>query len=121
MTTFATVRVESGSTRRLDSVRDLAAIRGWITTAGFDADQAALCGGSYGGYMVLAGLSFQPDLWAAGLDIVGISDLVTFLENTSYYRRGFREREYARSRATESSSPLRRLCVTPTPYAPRSS
>jgi dipeptidyl aminopeptidase/acylaminoacyl peptidase len=44
--------------------------------------------------MVLAGLAFQPELWAAGVDIVGISSLVTFLENTSAYRRAYREREY---------------------------
>jgi dipeptidyl aminopeptidase/acylaminoacyl peptidase len=44
--------------------------------------------------MVLAGLAFQPELWAAGVDIVGISNLVTFLENTSDYRRAHREREY---------------------------
>ena len=37
--------------------------------------------------MVLAGVAFQPDLWAAGVDIVGIASLVTFLENTSDYRR----------------------------------
>ena len=51
-------------------------------------------GGSYGGYMVLAGLAFQPELWAAGVDIVGISSFVTFLENTAPWRRKFREREY---------------------------
>jgi dipeptidyl aminopeptidase/acylaminoacyl peptidase len=51
-------------------------------------------GGSYGGYMVLAGCAFQPELWAAGVDIVGISDLVSFLENTSAYRRSHREHEY---------------------------
>jgi dipeptidyl aminopeptidase/acylaminoacyl peptidase len=44
--------------------------------------------------MVLAGLAFQPELWAAGVDIVGIASLVTFLENTSAYRRAYREREY---------------------------
>jgi dipeptidyl aminopeptidase/acylaminoacyl peptidase len=44
--------------------------------------------------MVLAGLTFQPERWAAGVDIVGISSLVTFLENTSPYRRRVREREY---------------------------
>jgi dipeptidyl aminopeptidase/acylaminoacyl peptidase len=44
--------------------------------------------------MVLAGCAFQPERWAAGVDIVGISDLVTFLENTSAYRRSHREREY---------------------------
>ncbi len=80
--------------RRLDSVADLAAIHAWLPTLGVDPARAALWGGSYGGYMVLAGLAFQPALWAAGVDIVGISSLVTFLENTSAYRRAYREREY---------------------------
>ena len=82
------------TTRRLDSVADLAAIHDWLAEAGFDPSRAVLMGGSYGGYMVLAGLAFQPQRWAAGIDIVGISDLVTFLENTSDYRRRHREREY---------------------------
>jgi dipeptidyl aminopeptidase/acylaminoacyl peptidase len=80
--------------KRLDSVADLAAIHDWLPTVGVDAKRAALFGGSYGGYMVLAGLTFQPDRWAGGVDIVGISSLVTFLENTSAYRRAYREREY---------------------------
>ncbi len=72
----------------------LAAIHGYLPKLGIDPARAALYGGSYGGYMVLAGLAFQPELWAAGVDIVGISSLVTFLENTSAYRRAQREREY---------------------------
>ena len=80
--------------RRLDSVADLAAIHAYLPKLGVDQARAALYGGSYGGYMVLAGLAFQPELWAAGVDIVGISSLVTFLENTSAYRRAQREREY---------------------------
>jgi dipeptidyl aminopeptidase/acylaminoacyl peptidase len=95
----------------LDSVRDLAAIHAWLGDAGFDQERAALCGASYGGYMVLAGLAFQPELWAAGVDVVGISDLVTFLEHTSDYRRAHREREYGSlvdDRAfLERASPLR--------------
>jgi dipeptidyl aminopeptidase/acylaminoacyl peptidase len=80
---------------RLDSVRDLAALHGWLAARpDIDGNRAALYGGSYGGYMVLAGLAFQPELWAAGIDVVGISSLVTFLENTSPWRRYFREREY---------------------------
>jgi dipeptidyl aminopeptidase/acylaminoacyl peptidase len=79
---------------RLDSVRDLAAIHDWLPSSGLDPGRAALTGGSYGGYMTLAGLAFQPGLWAAGVSIVGISSLVTFLENTSAYRRAIREREY---------------------------
>ena len=79
---------------RLDSVADLAALHAWLPSLGLDPARAALWGGSYGGYMVLAGLAFQPELWAAGVDIVGISSLVTFLQNTSPYRRAAREREY---------------------------
>jgi dipeptidyl aminopeptidase/acylaminoacyl peptidase len=44
--------------------------------------------------MVLAAHAFHPELWAAGISFVGISNLVTFLENTSDYRRAAREREY---------------------------
>ena len=51
-------------------------------------------GGSYGGFMVLAALTEYPDLWSAGVDIVGIANLVTFLENTGSYRRKLREPEY---------------------------
>jgi dipeptidyl aminopeptidase/acylaminoacyl peptidase len=99
--------------RRLDSVADLAAIHAWLPRLGVDQSRAALWGGSYGGYMVLAGLAFQPELWAAGVDLVGISSLVTFLENTSGYRRAYREREYGslqRDRAfLQEASPLTRI------------
>jgi dipeptidyl aminopeptidase/acylaminoacyl peptidase len=80
--------------KRLDSVRDLAAVHAGLEDEGFDAGRAVLWGGSYGGYMVLAGLAFLPELWAAGVDIVGISNLLTFLQNTSDYRRAYRELEY---------------------------
>jgi dipeptidyl aminopeptidase/acylaminoacyl peptidase len=80
---------------RLDSVRDLAELHAWLSARpGIDASRAVVYGGSYGGYMVLAALAFHPELWAAGVSFVGISNLVTFLENTSEYRRAAREREY---------------------------
>lgn len=79
---------------RLEAVADLAALHDWLPTIGCDPARAALWGGSYGGYLVLAGLAFQPERWAAGVDIVGISSLISFLENTSDYRRAYREREY---------------------------
>jgi dipeptidyl aminopeptidase/acylaminoacyl peptidase len=76
-------------------VRDLAALAEWLASTGrVDASRIALAGGSYGGYMTLAGLAFHPELFAAGVDIVGISSLLTFLENTADWRRAFREREY---------------------------
>ena len=101
------------TTKRLDSVRDLAAVHAFLHDLGCDPARAILWGGSYGGYMVLAGLAFQPELWAAGVDIVGISDLVTFLENTSDYRRAHREREYGSLEHDReflaAASPLRRV------------
>jgi dipeptidyl aminopeptidase/acylaminoacyl peptidase len=101
------------TTKRLDSVRDLRAVHSALASLGFDPARAALWGGSYGGYMTLAGLSFQPDLWAAGVDIVGISNLVTFLENTSDYRRAQRELEYGSLRDDREflieASPLTRV------------
>jgi dipeptidyl aminopeptidase/acylaminoacyl peptidase len=81
--------------RRLDSVRDLAALHHWLgTRPRIDSSRAALYGRSYGGYMVLAGLAFQPELWAAGIECVGISNFVSFLENTAPWRRAVREPEY---------------------------
>jgi dipeptidyl aminopeptidase/acylaminoacyl peptidase len=99
--------------KRLDSVSDLVAIRDWAPEVGVDPDRIALYGGSYGGYMVLAGLTFHPQCWAAGVDIVGMSSLTTFLENTSAYRRAYREREYgslAEHRdVLDAASPLPRI------------
>ncbi len=81
--------------KRLDAVADLACLHDWLAADGrFDPGRAALWGASYGGYLVLAGLAFQPERWAAGVDVVGISSLVTFLENTAVWRRAFRQREY---------------------------
>ena len=80
---------------RLDSVRDLASLHDWLASRPrIDASRAVLYGRSYGGYMVLAGLAFQPERWAAGIECVGISNFVTFLENTAPWRRSVREPEY---------------------------
>ena len=81
--------------KRLDSVKDLEYLHKYIQTiSSLDSDKVVLIGGSYGGYMTLAGLAFYPDLWAAGVDVVGIANFITFLENTAPYRRALRESEY---------------------------
>ena len=80
---------------RMDSVRDLRAGVKWLHDhPAVDPDRIAALGGSYGGFMVLAALTEYPDLWAAGVDIVGIANFVTFLENTGAWRRELREAEY---------------------------
>jgi len=96
--------------KRMDSVGDLNEVGRWVAAqARFDASRVAVMGGSYGGFMVLAALATEPGLWAAGVDIVGIANFVTFLENTGDYRRALREAEYgslAEDRAfLESISP----------------
>ncbi len=82
---------------REDSVKDLAAPVEWLKTkGGADPKKIAVMGGSYGGYMTLAAITLYPDLWAAAVDTVGISNWETFLKNTSGYRRRQREVEYGR-------------------------
>ena len=77
---------------RMDSVKDLAYAARWLKEKGHQ--NIAVMGGSYGGFMVLAALPEYPELWTAGIDIVGIANMVTFLENTGSYRRALREPEY---------------------------
>ncbi len=78
--------------RRLDSVRDLAAL---AQALGAGAGvPVAVMGGSYGGYMTMAAITEHPELWAAAVNIVGIVNFVTFLERTGAYRRALREAEY---------------------------
>ena len=79
---------------REDSVKDLAASVEWLKSNGGDAKRIAVTGGSYGGYMTLAAITLYPDLWAAAVSTVGISNFESFLKNTSGYRRKLREVEY---------------------------
>ncbi|MFD1587006.1 S9 family peptidase [Halorientalis brevis] len=81
--------------QRMDSVKDLKAGVDWLHDhPRVDPDRIVAKGGSYGGFMVLAALTEYPDLWAAGVDVVGIANFVTFLENTGAWRREHREAEY---------------------------
>ncbi|HLJ34200.1 MAG TPA: prolyl oligopeptidase family serine peptidase, partial [Ktedonobacteraceae bacterium] len=67
----------------------------WLSERGIaDPQRIAIMGGSYGGFMVLSAVTTYPEIWAAGVDIVGIANFVTFLENTGPWRRKNREAEY---------------------------
>jgi dipeptidyl aminopeptidase/acylaminoacyl peptidase len=87
---------------RQDAVRDIGALIDWIRTRKeFDASRIVVHGGSYGGYMVLASMTQYPEKLAGGVDIVGISNFVTFLENTKNYRQDLRRMEYGDERNPE--------------------
>ena len=81
---------------RMDSVKDLDAAAGWLATSGVaPEDRIGVIGGSYGGFMTLAAITFCADRnWAAAVDIVGIGKWKTFFERTSPWRRPLRAAEY---------------------------
>ena len=59
-----------------------------------DPDRIAIYGASYGGYATLAGLAFTPDLYACGVDYVGVSSLFTFMESMPPYWELYRSMMY---------------------------
>jgi dipeptidyl aminopeptidase/acylaminoacyl peptidase len=85
--------------KREDSYKDIAALLDWIKTRpDLDADRVMVTGGSYGGHMTLAVATYYPERIKAALEVVGPSNFVTFLENTSAYRRDLRRVEYGDER-----------------------
>jgi dipeptidyl aminopeptidase/acylaminoacyl peptidase len=92
------VSLDNGFLRE-NSVKDIGALLDWIATQpDLDKDRVAVYGGSYGGYMVLACMTNFNDRLRCGIDLFGISNFVTFLENTSPYRRDLRRVEYGDER-----------------------
>jgi dipeptidyl aminopeptidase/acylaminoacyl peptidase len=85
--------------KRDDSYKDINALFDWIAARpDLDADRIAVTGGSYGGHMTLAVSTFYSDRIRCSVDIVGMSNLVTFLEHTEAYRRDLRRVEYGDER-----------------------
>ncbi len=67
----------------------------WLVDQGIaDPKKVAIYGGSYGGYAVLEGLTKTPDLYAAGVDYVGVSNLFTFMKTVPPYWKPFLEMMY---------------------------
>lgn len=79
----------------------------WLIEEGIaDPDRVAIYGGSYGGYAVLAGLTFTPDLYAAGIDYVGVSNLFTFMNTIPPYWKPILPMLYARVGDPEKDSTM---------------
>jgi len=84
---------------RQDSVRDIGALLDWIATQpDLDPERVVVHGGSYGGFMVLASLAAYSDRLAGAVNIFGIANFVSFLQNTEAYRRDLRRVEYGDER-----------------------
>lgn len=100
--------------KRLDAIRDIAELATYLDREDeqIDGSRLAVFGGSYGGFAVLSAMTEYPHLWRAGVDIVGISNFVTFLKNTAEWRRALREAEYGsleELQLLERISPINRI------------
>ncbi len=85
--------------KREDSVKDIGALFDWIATQpDLDPNRVMVIGGSYGGYMSLAVATTYSDRIAGSIDVVGISNFISFLERTETYRRDLRRVEYGDER-----------------------
>jgi dipeptidyl aminopeptidase/acylaminoacyl peptidase len=96
--------------KREDAVRDIGALLDWIgTQPDLDQGRVAIYGASYGGYIVLASAVHYSERLRAGVDVVGISNFVTFLENTEDYRRELRRFEYGNEQDPEMRAFLEQI------------
>ena len=95
---------------REDAVRDIGSLLVWIAAQpAFDREHVAVMGASYGGYMALASLVTYGERLRGGIDVVGISNFVTFLTHTSAYRRDLRRAEYGDERDPHMRAFLERI------------
>ncbi|WP_319517476.1 S9 family peptidase [uncultured Martelella sp.] len=81
--------------KRMDSVRDLLALRDAIAARpDVDASRIGVMGQSYGGFMVLAAMTEAPQAWRCGIDFYGISNFTTLMMTTGPWRMQLRAAEY---------------------------
>ncbi len=95
---------------RVDAVRDIKACVDYVVDAGItDAGRIGIMGGSYGGYMTMAGLTEHPDLFAAGANLFGIVNFETFFAHTEPWMAAISTTEYGDPGTPEGRDLLRRL------------
>ena len=95
---------------REGSYKDISSLLDWIQTQpDLDAGKVMITGGSYGGFMTLAVATNYNDRICCSVDVVGPSNLVTFLEHTSGYRQDLRRVEYGDERDPKMREFLERI------------
>jgi dipeptidyl aminopeptidase/acylaminoacyl peptidase len=103
------LKLDNGLLRE-DAVRDIGSLLVWIgLQSDLDPAHIVVSGASYGGFMSLASLAAYSDRLRGGIDMFGISNFVTFLANTSAYRRDLRRAEYGDERDPKMREFLVRL------------
>lgn len=106
------LKLDNGYLRE-DTVRDIGRLLDWIEAQPeLDSERVGVLGGSYGGYMVLSAMTHYNQRLKCAIDVVGISNFVSFLENTKDYRRDLRRVEYGDERDPAMREFLLRISPT---------
>jgi dipeptidyl aminopeptidase/acylaminoacyl peptidase len=101
--------LDNGALRE-DAVRDIGSLLVWIgLQKDLNRDRVVVMGGSYGGYMALASLAAYNDRLRGGIDVVGITNFISFLTGTAAYRRDLRRAEYGDERDPKMRGYLSRI------------
>ena len=88
------VNLDNGALR-FDAIRDIASSVEHLLARGLAAPgRIGIMGGSYGGYMTMAGLAAYPDMFAAGVNLYGVVNFKTFFEHTEAWMASISKREY---------------------------
>jgi dipeptidyl aminopeptidase/acylaminoacyl peptidase len=110
------VQLDNGF-KREESVQDIGKLLDWIASRPeLDKDRVSVYGGSYGGYMVLSSMCNFDDRLKCAVDVVGISNFITFLESTQEYRRDLRRAEYGDERDPKMREFLESISPTTNAY-----
>jgi dipeptidyl aminopeptidase/acylaminoacyl peptidase len=107
------VNLDNGELR-VNGVKDIKACVDYLVTNRIaDAKRIGITGGSYGGYMTMAGLTEFPDLFAAGVNLFGIVNFATFFEHTEPWMAAISTVEYGdpvkQKQMLDSLSPIYKL------------
>ena len=113
------VNLDNGALR-VNGIRDIEACVEHVVESGFaNADKLAIMGGSYGGYMVMAGVTEYPDMFAAAANLFGVVNFETFFEQTEPWMAAISKVEYGdpetEADLLRSLSPIHKVDVVKTP------
>lgn len=113
------VNLDNGALR-VNGVKDIEACFNYIVDAGFaDKDRVGIMGGSYGGYMVMAGITEYPDMFAGAANLFGVVNFITFFEETEPWMAAISKVEYGDPDTEvdmlKALSPINKVDVVKTP------
>lgn len=104
----------------MNGVKDIEACFDFVVNAGYaEKDKVGIMGGSYGGYMTMAGVTQYPDMFAAAANLFGVVNFKTFFEQTEPWMAAISKVEYGdpdtQAEMLEDLSPIHKVDLVTTP------